>query len=158
MTSLGSPDSTTRAALVRSPSRMRWWWTAAAAMRLGIGTRSGPTPRSDSTSTVAPLSSMARPASAHRASTASSSAPTGALRGKTAASVSAFSPGRSRAFTRANSRLDRIGRSNRRWRQCSGVSANRSFSDPRVVCRAVTSSSRMASRGGLVTCAKSCLK
>ena len=43
-------------------------------------------------------------------------------------------------------------------RQLSGTGFNRFCSGPRAVLIDVTSSSRMASRGGFVTCANSCLK
>ncbi len=44
------------------------------------------------------------------------------------------------------------------WRQESGVGSSRLASGPRVDCSDVTSSSRIASRGGLVTWAKSWVK
>ena len=43
-------------------------------------------------------------------------------------------------------------------RHCSGVPSRRFPSGPMVVSTPITSSSRMASTGGFVTCAKSCLK
>ncbi len=44
------------------------------------------------------------------------------------------------------------------WRQDSGSGTRRFRSGPTVDSIDVTSSSRIWSRGGLVTCAKSCLK
>ena len=44
------------------------------------------------------------------------------------------------------------------WRHDDGPGSSRLCSGPMVEPRAVTSSSRMASRGGFVTCAKSCEK
>ena len=43
-------------------------------------------------------------------------------------------------------------------RQCSGVSSKRFCSGPRDILSDITSSSRSGSMGGLVTCAKCCLK
>ena len=44
------------------------------------------------------------------------------------------------------------------WRQCAGVAASAFCSGPIDVASEVTSSSRIASSGGLVTCAKSWVK
>jgi hypothetical protein len=45
--SRGSPDSRTRPACRRLPSRTRWWWTAATASSDGIGARSAAIRRSE---------------------------------------------------------------------------------------------------------------
>ncbi len=50
------------------------------------------------------------------------------------------------------------GVSSRRSRHCCGVESSRFPSRPIVVIIEVMISSRIASSGGLVTCAKSCLK
>ena len=57
MTSRGSADSTTSAASMRRPERIRPWWTAPAAMSAGMAQRPASrsrAARSDSTRTVAP--------------------------------------------------------------------------------------------------------
>ena len=58
----------------------------------------------------------------------------------------------------ATSSLLRIGEGIVIWWQLSGSGRSRFPSGPMVLSIEVTSSSRMASRGGLVTWAKSCLK
>ncbi|MNW61106.1 hypothetical protein D3C74_391410 [compost metagenome] len=58
----------------------------------------------------------------------------------------------------AKSSLERIGDSSEICRQLSGSGFSRLRSGPIVVAVEVTSSSRMASIGGLVTCANICLK
>ncbi len=58
----------------------------------------------------------------------------------------------------SNSALVKTGCLTNNLRQCSGVSLRIFFSGPRYVCRLITSSSRIGSIAGLVTCAKSCLK
>ncbi len=64
--------------------------------------------------------------------------------------------GRWRSF--ATWSLWRIGYSILIWRQASGAASSRLPSGPMVDAIDVTSSSRIASSGGLVTCAKSCAK
>ena len=54
--------------------------------------------------------------------------------------------------------LSTMGRSSAIWRHDSGFGSSRFPSPPAPVKTEVTSSSRIASRGGLVTWAKSCLK
>ena len=79
--------------------------------------------------------------------------------GKSIWSVSVVKP---RQFlsrlSRASSSLSRIGISSAICRQFSGPGSSRFPSAPAPVNTEVTSSSRMASSGGLVTWAKSCLK
>ena len=58
----------------------------------------------------------------------------------------------------ASSSLSRIGVLSLSRQQLSGPGASRLPSGPSGVSICVTSSSRMASSGGLVTCANSCLK
>jgi len=58
----------------------------------------------------------------------------------------------------SSARLSRIGWSRISLWACSGVSSNRLRSEPRLVARLITISSRVESMGGLVTCANSCLK
>ena len=64
----------------------------------------------------------------------------------------------SSCLSRASSSLSRIGRSSAIWRHDSGLGSSRLPSPPAPVKTEVTSSSRIASSGGLVTWAKSCLK
>ena len=58
----------------------------------------------------------------------------------------------------ASSALRRIGSDTLSCLHCPGVSSNRLPSDPTNASTEVTSSSRMASSGGLLTWANSCLK
>ena len=58
----------------------------------------------------------------------------------------------------ASSSLSMIGNGSDSWRQLSGPGSSRLASGPTDDDTAVTTSSRIASSGGLVTCAKSCLK
>ena len=57
-----------------------------------------------------------------------------------------------------SSSLRRIGCGSTIWRHESAFGLSRSPSGPTVPCRLVTTSSRMASSGGLVTWANSCWK
>ena len=91
-------------------------------------------------------------------SSASFRAPSPASRSYNADSVAERNPSRSNPLILASSRSATMGDRNLNWRQCSGVSSNRFCSRPMKALKEVTSSSRMASRGGLVTWAKSCLK
>ena len=58
----------------------------------------------------------------------------------------------------ASSSLVITGNGSTTWRQDAGVGSSRLASGPMVPLRLVTSSSRIASSGGLVTCANSCAK
>ena len=58
----------------------------------------------------------------------------------------------------SSSPLRRIGWSMTSWRACSGASSRRLPSAPTPVPSDMTIDSRIGSIGGLVTCAKSCLK
>ena len=58
----------------------------------------------------------------------------------------------------ASSSLSMTGKGSATWRQCAGVAVSRFWSGPIAVPSEVTSSSRIASSGGLVTCANSWLK
>ena len=58
----------------------------------------------------------------------------------------------------ARSSLSMTGNGSANWRQLSGPGASRFASGPTDELTAVTTSSRMASSGGLVTCANSCWK
>jgi hypothetical protein len=58
----------------------------------------------------------------------------------------------------SSSWLRRIGWSMTSWWACSGVSSSRFCSAPTPVPSDITIDSRIGSIGGLVTCAKSCLK
>ena len=63
-----------------------------------------------------------------------------------------------RALSLAHSAFVITGVSKRRSRHCSGEVSRRFPSQPIVVIIEVMISSRIASSGGLVTCANSCLK
>ena len=58
----------------------------------------------------------------------------------------------------SSSPLRRIGVFIASWRACSGPSSSRLRSEPTPVPTLITIASRIGSIGGLVTCAKSCLK
>ena len=72
--------------------------------------------------------------------------------------MSVRKPGRSNSTSLPSSSLVRMGVGSSVCRHDSAEGSSRFPSPPIVVDTWVTSSSRMASRGGLVTCAKSCLK
>ena len=73
-------------------------------------------------------------------------------------SVSDLSPGMSILRNFSISEFFRIGSGSLSCRQLSGLGATRFPSEPSVSVVEVINSSRMGSMGGLVTCAKSCLK
>ena len=58
----------------------------------------------------------------------------------------------------ASSSLSMIGNGSASWRQLAGLGRSTLSSGPIVDDTDVTTSSRMASSGGFVTCAKSCEK
>ena len=97
-------------------------------------------------------------ASAQMRSTALASpsgpAPVGQVMSSVCASKTAESTWRS--FSSSGER--RIGVSIDSWCACSGVSSNRLRSEPTPEATLMTTDSRIGSIGGLVTCAKSCLK
>src|SRR5262249_31957643 len=66
--------------------------------------------------------------------------------------------GGTRAWPRASPAVGGGGGFSMRCAEGSGGAAGRISSGPLVVSTDITSSSRMGSIGGLVTCAKSCLK
>ncbi len=68
----------------------------------------------------------------------------------------AWPPSQPRIFS--SSSLRSIGVGSDSWRQDSGAGSRRFPSGPTAVSTAMMISSRMASTGGFVTCAKSCLK
>ena len=117
---------------------------------------SASTPRSESTSNAYP-SATAALACRHSSSIASAMPPS-PLGSNSVDRVTARRAGSGLCRIRAVSSLSRIGYSMRIWWQDPGSGFSRFRSAPRVELMSVTSSSRMASRGGLVTCAKSCLK
>ena len=155
-TSRGSPDSTRIPTLVRVPSLIRWWCTPAVASKLGIGAFFESTPRSERIRIEQP-SSIARDAASHSSSIALRIKPA-ELGSNSVDNVLARMPLTSIALIFSISSLVRTGSVIVSWRECSGVSSNRFCSQPIIALVDVTSSSRIASSGGLLTWAKSCLK
>ena len=113
--------------------------------------------RSDRMMMVHP-SATAADAASQRASMALFSAPGPSAGLKTDERVTDLAYASSMARIFASSALVRTGRWSLSWRHCWGVSSNRLPSQPKNDSTEVTSSSRIASRGGLLTWAKSCLK
>ncbi len=76
--------------------------------------------------------------------------------------VAALKPGMSPSalmwMSLASSSLSITGKGSVTLRQAAAVGSSRLPCGPSEECREVTSSSRMASSGGLVTCANSCVK
>ena len=162
-TSRASPDSTTRPTWVRVFSRTRWWWTAAVSSREGIGASSVVELRSESTMMFAPSAMAAEWPGGY---------PPGPrpgpdrLRGGVAspAGMGQNSPSMAKALKPGVSAVlvdveqlgqvvvvdDRVGKDDLAAR--AGLVARAGSPRARAWRRAeVTSSSRMASRGGLVT-------
>ena len=69
-----------------------------------------------------------------------------------------YSPSSLMCTIRARSSLPSTGNGSVIVRQCAGVASSRFCSGPRALPSEVTSSSRIASSGGFVTCANSWLK
>ena len=69
-----------------------------------------------------------------------------------------MSPSRLMCRILARSSLEMTGNGSTTWRHDAGAGSSRLASGPMVPLSEVTSSSRMASSGGLVTCANSWLK
>ena len=122
-----------------------------------MGACSASMSRSDRMMIVHP-SATAADAASQRASMALFSAPGPSAGLKTEGNVADLAYPSSMARIFASSALVRTGRWSLSWRHCWGVSSNRLPSQPMNDSTEVTSSSRMASRGGLLTCANSCLK
>ena len=156
-TSRGSPDSSTRPVCRRVPSRTRWWWTDPTASSDGIGARSGPSARSERIRTLMPSASAAL-ASAQTRSTAAASPSAPSVTGQVMSSVRELKTLESTWRSFSSSPLRRIGVFIASWRACSGPSSSRLRSEPTPVPTLITIASRIGSIGGLVTCAKSCLK
>ena len=122
-----------------------------------MGAWSLSTPRSDRMMMEYP-SSTARAARSHNSSMARFSEPSPTRTSNRAGMVMVLMPSTSRALIFSSSALVTTGSFSLSWRQCSGVSSNRLRCRPTKLMVEVTSSSRIASRGGLVTCANICLK
>ena len=160
-TSRASPHSITRPTLVRWRSRIRWWCTALVSSSEGIGAYTESLLRSLNTMMRAP-SSMKSLTLLRMSSIA--------VRKPCAPSLTRYKPftttlrrcgmvpSSSMWMILASSSLSIIGNGNANWRQLSALAANRLASGPRVEPTEVTTSSRMASSGGLVTWANNCLK
>ncbi len=165
-TSLASPDSTTRPTWVLVFSRTRWWCTAAVSKSEGIGARLCVELRSERTIRFAPCS-IAAETLPHTCPTAASSSAAPCADGTAGSpSGSKKSPSTRTALKPADasvaSTIKSFARSSRSitgdgseiCRQLSGRASNRLPSGPIVPAIEVTVSSRIASRGGLVTWAK----
>ena len=160
-TSRASPDSTTSATRRRSFVRTRWWCTAETSSSDGIGAIRWSESRSDSTSVRAPAA-IASDASRRTRSIADASASAPPSTSYSPERTLQAKPGRSPSslmwMSLASSSLSMTGYGSLRWRQDAGPGARRLRSGPMIRAMQVTSSSRIASSGGLVTCAKFCLK
>ncbi len=160
-TSRTSPASTMSPAMVRSFWRTRWWCTAEVSSSDGIGALSASESRSDSTMKRLPSAMCAETSAQISRRRASSAAPppSTSYRPET---LAAEKPGRSPSLLTyrilASSSLSMTGNGRTSWRQCAGVASRMLTSGPMRLDSEVTSSSRIASSGGLVTCAKSCEK
>ncbi len=157
-TSRASPDSTTSATFVRDFCRTRCWWTAEVSSREGIGARSAVECRSDSMITRAPFSMASSVSARHRSMAAAKASPPPAT-SYSPEMVAEANPGRlPSAFIPINlarSSLSSTGKGSTICRQDRGPGASRFCSGPITEDSEVTTASRIASSGGLVTCANS---
>ena len=170
-TSRASPVSITRPTRVRVFSRTRWWCTAAVSSSEGMGAASAVELRSDRTIRLAPpamasetrrrTSSSARRSASPPASVGAPASPASSI-SNSPSMVKALKPGVSPCsltyMSLARSSRSITGRGRKICRQIPGRASSRLASGPMVAASEVTSSSRMASRGGLVTWAKSWVK
>ncbi len=170
-TSRASPVSITRPTWVRVFSRTRWWWTAAVSSSEGMGAHSAVELRSERTMRLAP-SAMAAETRRRTSSSARRSASPPAAVGAPAspASPTSKSPSMAKALkpgvspssltyiSLARSSRSMTGSGSRICRHEPARARSRLASGPMVADSEVTSSSRMASSGGLVTWAKSWVK
>mmetsp|Transcript_25316 Transcript_25316/g.78974 ORF Transcript_25316/g.78974 Transcript_25316/m.78974 type:complete len:282 (+) Transcript_25316:743-1588(+) len=175
-TSFTSPASAKSAAFPRWPVFSRCWCTAPTARSVGTGRRSGPARTSDSTKIVAPglpnppwtaaaacsqidasaASSATSDDDAFASSGGGKSAP---CRGNVASTVAQDQPSRfPSSWSAASSSGVRTGCSTTRRAQFSAPASSKFDSGPTGQTNDMTSSSRIGSMGGFVTCAKSCLK
>ena len=142
-------------------SRMRWWCTAEVSSSDGIGAMCSVESRSLSTMRRAPAA-MAVDTSRRTRSSASRSASPPPLTGYSPCTVTLEKPGRSPSSLTCTildrSSFDSTGKGSTICRQDAGDGVSRFCSGPIEPDSEVTSSSRMASSGGLVTWAKSWLK
>jgi hypothetical protein len=127
----------------------------------GIGACSASECRSDSTMMRAPSSMAAETSALISASRSRRAWPPPAARYRPQ-TVTALRPGRSPSalmwMSLASSSLSMTGKGSSICRHAAGLVSSRLSSGPIVVPREVTSSSRIASSGGLVTCANSWVK
>ena len=157
--SRASPVSISSPVPVRNPVSRKAWFTAAVANSAGIGAR--PSGRSRSLSTIRLMPDRtAFNTCSHSSSSARSSAAPGSMAraSNPIGSVADWNPARFRLRIRAKSAFDRIGCCSFTNCACAGLSLRMSGLCPRNVISDITSSSRIESIGGLVICAKSCLK
>ena len=139
-------------------SRTRWWCTAAVISSDGIGARFSSQSRSESTMIRAPAA-IALLTLVRSSSIACRRAGPPPLTSKWPVIRTAAKPGRSPSSSMcrilASSSLSMTGNGTVTCRHDAGVALSRFCSGPKVRPRLVTSSSRMASSGGLVTWANS---
>ena len=170
-TSRASPVSITRPTFVRVFSRTRWWCTAAVSSSEGMGAQSAVELRSERTMTFAPsamasetrrrTSSMALRSDSPPAAVGAPAWP--AWRTSNSPSMAkALKPGVSpyslTYISLARSSRSMTGSGSKIWRHRPHRASSRFASGPIVAASDVTSSSRMASSGGFVTCANNWLK
>jgi len=158
-TSRTSPASTTSATLVRVAERRRWWCTAEVSSSDGIGAHAPLESRSETITYSTPRATAAETFSQISAIRArrDSAPPSGRYRPRTlrAAGIPS-SPSRCRNWSSWS--LSMTGKSTATWRVRTRSVVSRLPEGPTEPRRLVTSSSRMASSGGLVTWAKDCTK
>jgi len=160
-TSRASPLSIMRPTLVLCLVRMRWWCTALVVRSDGIGANTSSLFRSESTtirtpSSMAVLISAQICASAERSPDSPSETRYRPL--TTMLRKCEYSPSSLMWMILAKWSLLITGNGKTNCRQCSAFASSRLPSGPTAVPIDVTTSSRIASNGGFVTCANNCWK
>ena len=159
ITSRASPVSTSSPVLVRKPVSRRAWFTAAVASSAGIGACPAGRFMSLNTTSPVPERTAASACSLSAVNPRSSAAPGfSAAASNPIVSVVALKCSLFKLRIRARSAFVRIGCCSFTSRASAGLSFRMSGLWPRKVISDITSSSRIESIGGLVICAKSCLK
>ncbi len=147
--------------MVRVLVRTRWWCTAAQSSSDGIGARWASLSRSDSTMNRLPCRITASTSLKISWSRRSSAAPPPATGYRPETRTPAKpqkSPSSLMCRILLSSSLSMTGNGSTTWRQWPASGSRRLPSGPMMLDSDVTISSRIASSGGLVTCAKSCVK
>ena len=161
-TSRTSPASTTNDTLVRVWLRTKWWCTELNNSSDGIGACSASESRSERIRKLTPSSIAASTSRKISPSLRSRPAPPSPTRYKPRTVREQKMPRKDGSASTwmilASSSLSITGKSRINLRACSGAASRRLGSGPMAPAMDVTSSSRIASSGGLVTWANICLK